>query len=422
MSIHIVQEGDSLWAISQLYGVPTQSIINVNRLIPNSMIIPGLALYIPDQTLPIRSKIILPGDSIWKIAQQYNTNVNLILLANPSINPNNLYIGQKINIPSSQKLTMQTLGFIIPFNPNSFISVLKQIAHNLTYLAVVSYSFTKEGFAYLTLDDTQIIAESKRLKVIPLLMIRNYADQKFSPQLIGQVLENPIYRQNLIKSIMNFIKKKGYRGVSIDFEFIPPPQRNNFSKFLHELKQALGSFILHVNVHAKTEDIPTNRIIGAYDYKAISDAADIVAVMTIDYGYPTGPPNPVAPIWWMEEVIRYSIRLIKPQKLQMALPLYGYDWRNIDNSTNAISLLGAQNLAISKGAVINYDLHAATPWYNYWIEQEKHTVWFDDIRSYSEKYKLIDQYHLLGTTYWQLSLPFPQNWAYVEQNFNITKR
>jgi spore germination protein len=62
----------------------------------------------------------------------------------------------------------------------------------------------------------------------------------------------------------------------------------------------LFPLILHVNVHAKTEDIPTNLIIGAYDYLAIGAVADIVGVMTIDYGYPTGPPNPVATIWWVE--------------------------------------------------------------------------------------------------------------------------
>jgi spore germination protein len=186
------------------------------------------------------------------------------------------------------------------------------------------------------------------------------------------------------------------------------------------LKRALGSLILHVNVHAKTEDIPTNRIIGAYDYEAIGRAADIVAVMTIDYGYPTGPPNPVSPLWWMEQVIRYAITLINPQKLQMALPLYGYDWRLSDNKTSAHSLLRAQNLSIATGAVIYYNPQAATPSFTYWNGAEEHIVWFDDIRSFQEKYKLIDQYGLLGTTFWQLSLEFPQNWFFMEQNFLVT--
>ncbi|KAB2330205.1 LysM peptidoglycan-binding domain-containing protein [Cytobacillus depressus] len=419
MSIHIVQSRDTLWALSQLYHIPIQSILNANKIPSNGMIIPGLALYIPDHSLPVRSKILSNEDTLWKLAQRYQTNLQAILKANPSIQPNNLKIGQKINIPSPLKLSMQTLGFIIPFSPSAFIPILNEIANQLTYLAIVSYSLTNEGYAYVTVDDAQVVKESRRLNVTPLLMIRNFENQKFSPELIGRVLENPAYRKNLINSLLNFIKNKGYGGVSLDFEFIPPPRRSDFSLFLQELKKALGSYLLHVNVHAKTADLPTNRIVGAYDYAAIGKAADIVAVMTIDYGYPTGPPNPVSPIWWMEEVIKYSNSLINNKKLQIALPLYGYDWKESDQTTSAYALLYAQSLAISKGSIIQYDFQAATPYYYHWDGAKRHITWFDDIRSFSEKYKLIDQYSLLGTTYWQLSLSFPQNWPYLAKNFNI---
>lgn len=419
MTVHVVKSGESIWSIAQSYQVPISSIIETNQLNQNGTIIPGLALFIPNNSIPIRSQIILPGDTISRLANKFQTSINLILTANPGINPYQLKIGQKVNIPSPLKVVMETLGFIVPYSPKTFLPFYNQIANNLTYLSIVSYSLTNEGYAYILLDDTELITESKRLDVVPLLMIRNFVNDEFSPGLIGRVLENPSYRQNLINSLMNFILEKGYGGVSIDFEFIPPQRRQDFNLFLIEMKKALGSLILHVNVHAKTEDIPTNRIIGAYDYEAIGSAADIVAVMTIDYGYPTGPPNPVSPLWWMEQVIRYATSLINPQKLQIALPLYGYDWRVSDNKTSAHSLLGAQNLAISTGAAIYYNLQAAAPSFTYWVGVEEHIVWFDDIRSFQEKYKLIDQYGLLGTTYWQLSLSFPQNWAYMNQNFLI---
>jgi spore germination protein len=419
MAVHVVKSGESIWSIAQNYQVPISSIITTNQLNQYGSIMPGLALFIPDASLPVRSRIISAGDTINQLAKEFQTTINSILAANPGINPYQLKIGQKLSIPSPLKLTMETLGFIVPYSPESFLPVFNQIAGNLTYLSIVSYSLTNEGYVYILLDDSEIISASRRLNVIPLLMIRNFANDEFSPELIGQVLENPIYRQNLINSLINFIYQKGYGGVSIDFEFIPPARRLDFSLFLSELKRALGPLILHVNVHAKTEDIPANRIIGAYDYEAIGRAADIVAVMTIDYGYPTGPPNPVSPIWWMEQVIRYSTSLINSKKLQIALPLYGYDWRISDNNTSAHSLLGAQNLSISTGSIIYYNLIAATPTFTYWNGPDEHIVWFDDIRSFQEKYKLIDQYDLLGTTYWQLSLSFPQNWAYMNQTFQI---
>jgi spore germination protein len=420
MYVHVVSSGDTLWAISNLYRVSIPSILSLNGL-TSSEIVPGLALYIPTTNLPLRFYRIAPGDSFWQIAANFQINVRDLLLANPGINPNQLIIGQKITIPSPIKMSIQTLGFIVPYSSSKLLPTLRQLAKNLTYLAVVSYSFTDEGWAYVQLEDAEIVTESKRLGIKPLLMIRNFTNEGFSPELVGRVFENPIYRANLVSSITNLVQQRGYEGVSIDFEFVPPPRRNDFNTFLSELKRALGNRILQVNVHAKTEDIPTNRIIGAYDYKTIGEIADIVGVMTIDYGYPTGPPNPIAPIWWVEQVVQYSIQLIPSSKLQISIAMYGYDWKLIDNATTAMSNLNAQNLAISKKISIQYDDNAAEPWYRYWIGKEEHVVWFGDIRSVIEKYKLIDYYQLLGTTYWHIGLDFPQNWAYLKNHINVVK-
>lgn len=43
---------------------------------------------------------IKAGDTLYKIAKQYNTTVGAILMVNPGLNPDNLQIGQKICIPT----------------------------------------------------------------------------------------------------------------------------------------------------------------------------------------------------------------------------------------------------------------------------------------------------------------------------------
>ena len=316
---------------------------------------------------------------------------------------------------------MTSLGFVVPSSETENLHTLKILAGQLTYVAVVAYAFTEEGYAFNTIEDTAIVTRAKALNITPLLMIRNYTGGNFSPELAGIVLGNPTLRGNLIASIVNLARQRGFGGVSIDFEFIPPPRRNDFNTFLIDLKSALGELLLHVNVHAKTADIPTNRIIGAYDYAAIGRAADIVAVMTIDYGYPGGPPDPISPISWLQQVIQYSITQISARKLLMAIALYGYDKVKPANTTKALSSLSAQNLAISSGATIEFDNHARSPWYRYYHGVEEHVVWFEDISSYLEKYRLIDLYQLKGTTFWQISIPSPQNWAYVSKNITVVK-
>lgn len=420
MAVHVVKAGDNLWSIARSYGVTIQSIVDLNRLPSSSLIVPGLALYIPDNQPVIRFYKIKSGDTLWKLAVQFKTSVASILNANPGMDPNKLYIGQNINIPSPLKPPLATLGFIVPSSLQSFLAGFDALAPRLTFLAIVNYSFTSEGYAYAGVDDSAFIKRSRELNVIPLLVLQNTTAEGFSRELAGTVLANPAYRRNLVASLVNLSKQRGFGGISIDMEFVPPPQRENFNQFLRELKAAMGNLILHVNVHAKTEDIPTNPIIGAYDYKTIGEIADIVAVMTIDYGYPGGPTDPITPLWWLALVIRYSISLIPPGKLQIALGLYGHDKIPGSSQFRAISVLEAQNLAISTGSAIQFDSAAKSPWYRYWKGTEEHIVWFEDIRSYIEKYRQIDLYQLYGTTFWQLSLPAPQNWAYLEK-FDILK-
>ncbi|RSD26121.1 LysM peptidoglycan-binding domain-containing protein [Mesobacillus subterraneus] len=413
MAVHVVRTGENLWTIARTYGVTIESIVESNGLASASLI-PGLALYIPDQQPIMRYYKIKAGDTLWKISLQFRTSVNSILIANPGIDPNRLYIGQNINIPSPLKPQFSTLGFIVPGSPR-FLERLNTIAPNLTFIAIVAFSFTDEGYAYVTVDDTAIVRRSLELNVVPLLLVQNVTAQGFSKELAGNVLGNPAYRRNLVASLVNLANQRGYGGISIDLEFIPPPNREDFNSFLRELKAAKGNLILHVNVHAKTEDIPTNPIIGAYDYKTIGELADIVAVMTIDYGYPGGPPDPVSPLWWIALVVRYSLTLIPREKLQIGLALYGHDKVVSTNQYRALSVLDAQNLAISTGSVIQFDTAARSPWFRYWRGTEEHIVWFEDVRSYLEKYRLMDLYQLYGATYWQLSLPAPQNWALLDK-------
>lgn len=419
MMIHVVKSGESLWRISQKYGMSIETITKVNGLPSMDQIVPGLALYIPKESLNDRVYVIQAGDTYWKLAQRFQTNVQLIIEANPGIDPSQLSIGQQVRIPSPKPLQIETLGFLVPYNIVPFLPKLEEISRHLTYLAIVSYSFTEEGYAYKQIEDEQVVDKSKELGMQPLLCIRNFQNGDFSAELVGSVFTNPTYRNNLARSIVNSVDRQGYAGVSVDFEFVPPAQRINFELFLQELKNNLEERILHVNVHAKTEDVPTNPIIGAYDYDVIGEIADIVAVMTIDYGYPTGPPEPIAPYWWMEEVIQFALTKIPKEKMQVSFPMYGYDKTNPEFETTALSALDAQNLAISRWLPIRYQERSQSPFYRYVKNNLQHEVWFEDIRSYKSKYELLDAYNLLGTTFWQVRFRFPQNWAYMDQHIFV---
>src|SRR5438874_2734438 len=122
MTVHVVGTNENLWSISQRYHVSIQSIVSVNGLPSTAEIVPGLALYIPENALPIRAYQIKAGDLLWEVAQRFNSNVSLIRTANPGIDINQLKIGQVINIPSPIKLAFRTIGFFVP--PATSLSIL----------------------------------------------------------------------------------------------------------------------------------------------------------------------------------------------------------------------------------------------------------------------------------------------------------
>ncbi|SDJ84121.1 glycosyl hydrolase family 18 protein [Sediminibacillus albus] len=421
MAVHVVKPGDTLWSISRTYRVGIPEINEVNGL-TSDFLMPGLALYLPTQTLPERYYRVENGDTLWSIAQQFESSIELILQANPVIAANNLSIGQVINIPSSRRYSMQTLAFVDAFIPSPLTEKLTRLSPILTYIAIFTYAVLEDG-SLTDVDDESLLEASNRLNIAPLMVVSNYAEGTFSPELAGKTLQ-PEIRPLLISNIVRILNEKGYAGVSLDFEFIPPESRVAFTRFLIELKEAIGDLILQVNVFSKSADMPNNPFAGAFDYAAIGQIADIVTVLTYDYGYTTGPPDPVAPIWWVEQVLEYAANLIPNNKLMIAIPLYGYNWNTsaeADSTTpaRAIPVLQAQQLAQHNRSVIYYDQQAQSPYYTYTINGQNHTVWFEDIRSITAKYRLLETHNLLGAAYWRLRYDFPQNWAYVERNVNV---
>ncbi|MCP3741913.1 LysM peptidoglycan-binding domain-containing protein [Rossellomorea sp. BNER] len=421
MAIYTVKPGDTLWKISTFSRVPILTLMQVNGL-TSSALIPGLNMYIPDQTPPVRFYQVKMGDTLWRISQKFSTTIQAIIRENPTIDPNVLTVGQRLRIPTWQKYSMQSLVFFDAFDPSPYFDILREIASSITYLAVFTYSFTRTG-SLIEVSDEEILAACKQFNIRPLMVVSNYDKGTFSTELADQVLNTSV-RQTLIKNIGTAVRTKGYAGVSIDFEFVPPARRNDFTSFLRELKTELGNRILQINAHAKSSDDPTNRLTGFLDYSAIGQVVDIMAVMTIDYGYAIGPPDPIAPVWWIEQVLRYATTLVNRRKLMMAISLYGYDWTLPQVPSRVATMLSAntaQNRAITNGVRIQYDVRAQAPNYRYTSNALQHTVWFEDVKSVKAKYELMDVYNLLGTTYWRLRFRFPQNWAYVRKNILVVK-
>ena len=96
--VHIVQPGETLYSIARLYNTTVWSIVATNRLTSTS-IWAYRVLYIPS-TLEdsLIAHVVMPGDTLYTIAEEYDTTVPLLMLAN-NLTDYSIYVYQKLVIP-----------------------------------------------------------------------------------------------------------------------------------------------------------------------------------------------------------------------------------------------------------------------------------------------------------------------------------
>ena len=103
-NIYVVKSGDTLFSIANKFNVTVQAIKNINNLSSNILNV-GQELVIPKEETPSTSGefinyTVKAGDSLYKIANAYNTTVNAIMNVN-NLPSNALQINQVLKIPTT---------------------------------------------------------------------------------------------------------------------------------------------------------------------------------------------------------------------------------------------------------------------------------------------------------------------------------
>ncbi|MGP4039880.1 M14 family metallopeptidase [Gracilibacillus sp. D59] len=120
-----VRQGDSFWYYSQLFGIPLPLIIASNRqLTPNQLMI-GQSVNIPGyQAL---SYTINANDTLWLIAQANQIPLDLLLRMNPTVQPTQLQIGQTITLP--QRVTNLVINDVNNYTYEKMVADLQQLTN-----------------------------------------------------------------------------------------------------------------------------------------------------------------------------------------------------------------------------------------------------------------------------------------------------
>ena len=194
MFMYTVKRGDSLWNIAKTYGTSVEEIKRINYLTNNDLYI-GQVLRIPemytkeeDMASPnYINYTVKKGDTLYSIAKNYSVSVDTIVSDN-SLKNNNLSIGQNLKIRTNTSLVEECFGedYSVPSNNN--------------YVVVKG-------------DSLYSIAKKYGISVSELISLNTLSNNNLS---IGQVLKIPSNNNYVVvrgDTLYSIAKKY---GVSVD--------------------------------------------------------------------------------------------------------------------------------------------------------------------------------------------------------------
>lgn len=425
MIIHVVKPGDTINKIAALYNTTPSKIIADNELRNPNVLVPGQTIVI---LLPGQVHTVKPGETLENIARMHNTTVVELLQYNPQItHADAIFPGDQITIfPAEEKRgTIFVNGYAYP---NIDRTVLMKTLPYLTFLTLFTYGITPEG-NLIDIEDEELIRMARDYGVAPLMLISTLSEEgNFSSELGSQILNNPAAQNNLVENVVRTMKEKGYYGLDIDFEYIPPEDREEFINFVQNVTNRLNQegFTVLTALAPKVSADQQGLLYEAHDYPQLGEASNRVLLMTYEWGYTYGPAMAVAPIDKVREVLDYAVTEISRDKIYKGIPNYGYDFilpyvQGVSKA-DSVSNVEAVQLAAEVGAEIAYDEKSQSPYFIYYDNQgRQHQVWFEDARSIEAKLDLFSEYGFEGIGYWNVMRYFPQNWLVLSSLYDIAK-
>lgn len=424
MLIHTVKKGDSLSRIAKAHGVDTQSLIRNNQLAYPDRLTVGQALVVePDVT----TYTVKQGDTLYAIAKAHGMSVSAILQANPAIlDANKIYIGQSIQLTKKQAPERRIVANAYCY-PNVERSVLNASLPFLTYVSPFSYEIRRDG-SLSKLNDSAVIQTALAQRVAPLMVLTNISGPEgFNTNLATQVLQNNSAQRKLLDNILHVMQANGYRGLDVDFEYIRASDRDALNGFLTRAALRLHEYgyTLSTAVPPKARANQPGLLYEAMDYFAQGRAADMVLVMTYNWGYQHSMPMAISPLNQVERVIQYAVKEIPSEKILLGMNNYAFDWMLPYQKGRAAKLLSnieAVNLAVAHWSEIFFDNTAMAPYFYYNDSNgAQHIVWFEDARSYEARLRLIATYNLCGAGYWNLDALFLPGFLVMSDMYDIKK-
>jgi spore germination protein YaaH len=305
-------------------------------------------------------------------------------------------------------------------------SVRSFLAHAAHIDIVIPTWYTADAYGLVSGSPDPVVlgaARQRQVRVMPIIV-----NPDFHQPTVHALLSSAEARGRVAQSLLEECRKHQYYGIQFDFENIPAADRDLYTALVRDTAALLRPAGFQLSVAAMyqtTTGRPASGAydqwlwdhwLGAYDLAALVPHVEFVSVMTYDHHTERTPPGPIAGYPWVEQVLNHCLRLIPREKFSLGIPLYGRRWyagtaRGEGNQATAtLNHHEAIELASRQAVTPPWDDRERAPWYWFYQDGLRQYVFFNDARSFRERYALVQSRGLHSFSSWVLGAEDPAIW------------
>ncbi|WP_134685751.1 glycosyl hydrolase family 18 protein [Brevibacillus migulae] len=311
------------------------------------------------------------------------------------------------SVPAGKKV----LGYYVEYSDQDRVSynAVANYRSMLTDVSMVAFDATADGQLKGTASSHGLdITRSGSLDLY--LAVTNNGDKIFDRELVHTLLNNKQATDRLLTNLLSKTRELGATGINLDFENVPASDRTVYADFIGKLADGLHAAgkKLIVSVPAKAADTPAHSWTYGFDYARIGAKSDYVQLMTYDEHGTWSAAGPVASYPWVESVVKYSTKVIPPQKILLGIASYGYEWSSAGN--RAVPYKAIPDLIKTYNGTVTWDEKSKSPKLTYVKDGVTRTLWYENDQSLKTKRGLVEAYHLGGYGVWRLGFGNQSFW------------
>jgi len=320
--------------------------------------------------------------------------------------------------------------FYLTDNPGSIRSFLAH-AGKIDVLVPTWYQVDQNGL--VTGAPNPLVLETAQQQHIPVVPIIALFNKAWFHALAGNIPAQDQMNAAMVREA----RLHGYKGFQFDFENVDWVDRDALTATVKRTADALHAAGFQISI-ATVPNAPGypgaggfakwiySDWRGAYDLAALAKSVDLICLMTYDQHTRWTTPGPVAGWQWTVDNLDYALTVVPKEKLSLGIPLYGYHWfagtpivdkitgkESPNETADYISTPDALQLADAYKGKIEWDDADRSAFVYFYRDQMREWIFFTDLRTFRERYQLVESRGLQGFCSWVLGEEDPQIWSYL---------